>query len=192
MSSGKLRPFVVGMGGTLKPGSSTEGAVKSVLELLRQRGAESQFFGGADLDLPSYNPAAAHRDSKAQALVEALRKADAVVLASPGYHGGISGLIKNALDYTEDMSRDARPYLEGRPVACIATGAGWQGAATTLAALRSVVHALRGWPTPLGVMINTQTALSDQEDKARAEAVTQQFHVLAGQLMSFNHSAVLT
>jgi FMN reductase len=67
----------------------------------------------------------------------------------------LPGLLKNAIDYTQDMMNDDRPYLSGRPVACIATGAGWQGVVTTLEHLRTVVHALRGWPTPLGVGINT-------------------------------------
>jgi FMN reductase len=91
----------------------------------------------------------------ARELIEALRAADAVVLGSPGYHGSLSGLVKNALDYTEVMRDDARPYLDGRPVACIATGSGWQGAVHTLDALRKITHSLRGWPTPLGLAINT-------------------------------------
>ena len=91
----------------------------------------------------------------ARALVDELRRADAVVLASSAYHGSIPGLLKNAIDYTQDLMRDDRPYLSGRPVGCIATGAGWQGVVTTLEHLRTVVHALRGWPTPLGVAINT-------------------------------------
>jgi FMN reductase len=91
----------------------------------------------------------------ARALVDELRRADAVVLASSAYHGSIPGLLKNAIDYTQDMMTDDRPYLSGRPVGCIATGAGWQGVVTTLEHLRTIVHALRGWPTPLGVAINT-------------------------------------
>jgi FMN reductase len=91
----------------------------------------------------------------ATALVDELRRADAVVIASSSYHGSISGLLKNAIDYTQDMMNDDRPYFSGRPVACIATGAGWQGVVTTLEHLRTVVHALRGWPTPLGIAINT-------------------------------------
>jgi FMN reductase len=91
----------------------------------------------------------------ARVLVDELRRSDAVVLGSSAYHGSIPGLLKNAIDYAQDMMNDDRPYLSGRPVACIATGAGWQGVVTTLEHLRTVVHALRGWPTPLGIAINT-------------------------------------
>ena len=63
--------------------------------------------------------------------------------------------IKNALDYAEDTAKDARPYLDGRAVGCIACAYGWQATDSTLIAMRSIVHALRGWPTPLGVAANT-------------------------------------
>ncbi len=78
-----------------------------------------------------------------------------MIVASPGYHGSISGLVKNAIDYLEETARDARPYLDGVPVGLIVTAYGWQATGSTLAALRSIVHALRGWPTPLGVTVNT-------------------------------------
>jgi FMN reductase len=112
-------------------------------------------FTGPDLALPMFEPTSGARSGQATALVEAFRQADGVVLGSPGYHGGISGLVKNALDYIEDLRDDERPYLEGRAVGCIACASGWQTAGTTLQALRSVVHALRGWPTPLGLAVNS-------------------------------------
>jgi FMN reductase len=36
----------------------------------------------------------------------------------------VAGLVKNAIDYVQDMADDSRPYLSDRPVGCIATGAG--------------------------------------------------------------------
>jgi FMN reductase len=41
------------------------------------------------------------------------------------------------------------------PVGLIATAYGWQAGGSTLAALRSIAHALRGWPTPFGAAINS-------------------------------------
>ncbi len=58
--------------------------------------------------------------------------------------------MKNAIDLLEDLRGDSRVYLDGRAVGCIVTAAGWQGCNTTLGAMRGIVHALRGWPTPLG------------------------------------------
>ena len=81
------------------------------------------------------------------------------MIASPGYHGSVSGMVKNALDYAEDLRHDERPYLEDRAVGLIAVAHGWQTAVGTLNQLRQVVHALRGWPAPLGVAINDSAGL---------------------------------
>lgn len=178
-------PFVVGLGGTLKPDSSTERAVRLVLKLAEAQGARTRMFTGADLNLPFYEPNSSTRAEGAVALVEALRAADGIVIGSPGYHGGVAGMIKNALDYVEDMSGDARPYFDGRAVGCIATGAGWQGAASTLASLRSIVHALRGWPTPLGIIVNTKTPAFDAQDNCLQDGVREQLAIMAGQLVGF-------
>jgi FMN reductase len=93
--------------------------------------------------------------------------------------------MKNAIDYIEELSGDARPYLSDRAVGCIATAAGWQGAVNTLVALRSVVHALRGWPTPLGASINTAEPLFDAEGRCVSPKVSDSVRQLAGQVLRF-------
>jgi FMN reductase len=82
-------------------------------------------------------------------------------------------MVKNALDYLEDRREDERPYLSGRGVGCVATGAGWQATVATLATLRSIVHALRGWPTPLGATVNTAPGRpEDEAERARFQLQT--------------------
>jgi FMN reductase len=150
------RPFIVGIGGTTRPGSSTESALRATLQYAQDMGASTELFGGEALSaLEVFSPEQRERTARQRAIVEAVRRADAVIFASPGYHGGVSGLVKNAIDLLEDLRGDERVYLDGMPVGCIVTAAGWQGCNTTLGALRSIVHALRGWPTPLGVTLNT-------------------------------------
>lgn len=146
---------VVGIGGSLRPDSQSERALRLALAGAEEAGAKTTVLSGADLVLPFYDPAVPDRSDAARRLVDELREADGVVLVSPGYHGTVSGLVKNALDYVEDLRRDERPYLDGRAVGCVATAAGWQAAVGTLNALRAVVHALRGWPTPLGAAVNS-------------------------------------
>ena len=146
---------VAGIGGSIRSGSQSERAMRLVLAGAEAAGARTVAISGQDLLLPFYDPAVAERTPTAARLVRTLREVDGVVLVSPGYHGTLSGLVKNALDYIEDMREDPMPYLDGRAVGCVALATGWQAAVTTLTALRSVVHALRGWPTPLGVSVNT-------------------------------------
>lgn len=153
--AGTRRPFVVGIGGTTRAGSSSETALRTALAAAAGEGAATRIFAGADLDFPMYAPERPERSPAARAFTDAIRQADAVIIASPGYHGSVSGLIKNALDYLEDLRGDPRPYLDGRAVGCIACAYGWQAGGSTLSALRSIVHALRGWPTPFGAAINS-------------------------------------
>jgi FMN reductase len=177
--------LIVGFGGTLRPGSSTERVLSHVLRQARSLGASTVLLSGEMISLPTYVPGESCRCERSAALLEALRKADAIVVGSPAYHGGISGLVKNALDYTEDMSKDAAPYFEGRAVGCVATGAGWQGAIATLNALRSVVHALRGWPTPLGIAFNTQEPLFDRDGECVMPGASKSMRLMAEQLVEF-------
>jgi FMN reductase len=81
-----------------------------------------------------------------------------VIISSPGYHGTISGILKNAIDYVQVLAEDSRPYLDGRAFGSIAVAYGWQAAGTTLTTLRSIGHALRAWPTPYGAAINALEA----------------------------------
>lgn len=156
-------PYVVGLGGTLAANSTTEKAIRTSLAGARDGGAETLFISGAELELPIYAWENKERSPAANHFITSLRKADGIIVGSPVYHGSISGLIKNALDYTQDMAADEWPYFHGRPVGAITTGAGWQGAVTTLTALRGIVHALRGWNTPMGVAINTANPMFDAD-----------------------------
>src|ERR1700678_3170582 len=97
------RPLIVGIGGTTRPGSSTERVLSQCLERIADLGARTEMLAGRALDLPLYDPHDPHRPQEAARLVELLRAADGVVVSSPGYHGGLSGRVKNALDYVEDM-----------------------------------------------------------------------------------------
>jgi FMN reductase len=169
---------VVGIGGTTRPNSSTERALRVALASAEAAGATATLFSGEDLaELPMYAPEKPERADVAQRLIAELRRADGVIIGSPAYHGSISGLVKNALDYTEDMREDDRVYLTGRACGVIATGYGWQGVVATLHTLRQIVHALRGYPTPLGAGINSlETRLGDDgtvsDEKAAFQLAT--------------------
>lgn len=144
---------IVAIGGTVSPGSATELALKVAMASAEAAGAEVALFDGSYLaDLPHYR-GPGHTLEHGAEMVEAVRAADGLLISAPGYHGTVSGLVKNALDYLEDLAGDCRPYLDGRAVGLIATAYGDQATVNTMQALRTVVHALRGWPTPMGATI---------------------------------------
>ena len=177
----KKKPFILGLGGTTNPLSSTEQALAIALQAAAAAGAETELFGSDRLmALPHYRSDPAGLNQTGKDLVALVRRADGVLLSSPGYHGTVSGLVKNAIDYIEETSADERTYLDGLPIGLIVTAHGWQAVGSTLAALRSIVHSLRGWPTPLGVGINASGGMfrdgicNDQGVSTQLEMVAQQ------------------
>ncbi|MFM9827158.1 MAG: NADPH-dependent FMN reductase [Sphingomonas sp.] len=179
-------PLVVGIGGTIGGVSSTERALNIALESAGRQGFRTRMFGGADMArLPLYDPKATSRTAEELAFVGAVREASALIIASPGYHGSISGVVKNALDLLEETSGDARPYLADMPVGLIATAYGWQATGSTIAALRSIVHALRGWPTPFAAAINTQLTKFDDAGGASEPLVAEQLALVGQQVARF-------
>jgi len=183
------RPLVVGIGGTARPGSTTDRALRLALDAAEADGARTACFDGVCLaGLPAFAPHARRRDPASHRLLAAVREADGVLLASPGYHGGVSGVVKNALDYLEDLREDERPYLDGRAVGCVVTAFGWQAATSTLLSMRSIVHALRGWPTPLGATLNTAGSLFDADGACTDPKAALQLEVVARQVTGFAHA----
>lgn len=176
-----MTPRIVAIGGTVSPGSATEHALKVAMASAEAAGAEVTLFDGSYLaDLPHYR-GPGHTLEDGAEMVEAVRAADGLLISAPGYHGTVSGLVKNALDYLEDLARDRRPYLDGRAVGLIATAYGDQATVNTMQTLRTVVHALRGWPTPMGATIRVGPDIFspdgnrlDERSRAQLELVGRQ------------------
>ena len=178
------RVLVVGIGGSRRPGSSTERVITAVLAGLESQGARTKMYSGQELLFPHYEPDAPLTPAAADYLA-AVRAADAIVLGSPGYHGGISGLVKNAVDYLEELRDDAVPYLGGKAVGCVSTAYGWQAAVSTLSALRQTVHALRGWPTPYGIAMNVADGLCSLDGRFLDARADESVGIVASQIMQF-------
>ena len=179
------RPRVLCLGGSTRPGSSSEKALRISAAAAEAAGADVELLVSRDLVLPIYDTETDERTPEAVRLVEELRKADAVLLASPGYHGSMSGMMKNALDYLEDTRADERVYLDHVPVGCIAVAYGWQATVSTLANMRVTVHALRGWPTPLGATINASGKVFDETGACVDDSARFQLETVATQAVEF-------
>lgn len=179
------RPRIVALGGNATAGGSAERLLHHALARCEALGADVALLAGEAIDLPLYAPHRSERCSRAQALLAALRDADGIIVASPAYHGTVSGVVKNALDYVQDLVSDAQPYFDGRAVGLIAVAGGWQAAGSTLATLRAITHALRGWPTPLGIAANSSQPLFDPDGMLTDDGIAQQLGMLAEQVVTF-------
>ena len=182
-------PHIVGIGGTTRPGSTTEAALRQALACAAEAGARTSLFAGTALDLPHFDPGVPERTEAARALVAALDAADGVILASPGYHGSVSGLVKNALDYVEDLREAPRPYLSGRAVGIVVCADGVQALGATLATLRGVTHALRGWPTPYAALVRAGDKPFAADGSCRDPGVTEALRTVAREVTGFARMA---
>lgn len=179
------RTRIVALGGNATTGGSAERLLRHALARCEARGADTMLFAGEAIDLPLYAPHHSERCAKAKALTGALRDAEGIIVASPAYHGTVSGVVKNALDYAQDLVSDAQPYFDGRAVGLVAVAGGWQAAGSTLATLRSITHALRGWPTPMAVTANSSQPLFDPDGLLTDEGIAAQIDIMTSQVMMF-------
>lgn len=176
---------ILAIGGSTRPNSSSEKALRIAANAAAEQGAHVTMITSRDLMLPIYDTETPDRDPKAVALTNAVRNAHGIIICSPGYHGGISGMMKNALDYIEDLSKEDPAYLHGRAVGCIAVAYGWQATVSTLHQLRQVAHALRGWPTPLGGSINASVTSFDEAGNASDAGAHEQLRTIGTQVVEF-------
>lgn len=183
----KTTARVLAMGGSTRADSATDRVLRVAADAAREAGADVTIISGRSLMLPIYDPESPDRDPAAVSFVDAARNADGLIVVSPGYHGGISGMVKNALDYFEDLrephGEEGHRYLDGKAVGCVAVAAGWQAAVSTLQQLRQVVHALRGWPTPLGAAVNSESATLSPVDSN--DPVVWQLNMVGRQVVEF-------
>ncbi len=196
LRDGHLR--VVGIGGTLREGSSSLGALRRALGAAGGAGAATELLDLRELDLPMYEPGkplAAYSEG-AKRLVEAMRGADALILSTAAYHGTLAGVTKNALDFAQFLSRDERPYFDGKVIGIVATAGGEMAGANTTGALVNVAHALRGTVAPLVVAVPLAWERSDGDGNitdevygARLESQGRMVVDLASRLASEGESA---
>jgi FMN reductase len=178
------------LGGSLRAGSVSEAVLRVCAEYAVGHGARPTLFTAADLDLPLYRPGRCPQPAVAHRLIESLRRADGLVVVTPTYHGGMSGLVKNALDYTEELAGDRPAYLDGKVVGAVAVGSSEHGTATAVAALRTTVQSLRGWVAPMAVGVNA-AELSTLDGSAAAAALradgrlARRLGILLGQVTTF-------
>lgn len=174
--------LIVGIGGTTRPGSATESALKVACDAATGDGDHLEIFDGAYLtSLPFYSGPGWSEES-AKEMVHALRNCDGLIIASPGYHGTISGVLKNALDYIEELASDDRVYLHDLPVGLIVTAHGHQAATSAMITLRTIVHALRGWPTPFGAALKIEPDSFDEDGNCLDKSIGEQLEIVGSQV----------
>ena len=138
---------VLGVAGSMREGSYSLRALTFVLQAAAARGADTSVLDLRLAKLPMYTPDAPPTDAEGHVrrATEAVGWADAFVLASPDYHGSMSGAMKNFLDYHwEEFTGKLFGYL------C----ASHEKGLTVMDQMRTAVRQCYGWSMPYGVSIH--------------------------------------
>jgi chromate reductase, NAD(P)H dehydrogenase (quinone) len=133
---------VLGIAGSLRRGSYNHALLREAAERL-PAGVEFVEFGRL-AEIPPYDADLEEGVTPAAVaeLRQAMREADAVLVATPEYNHSIPGVLKNALDWA---SRPAgQSALNGTPAAVIGASTGMFGAVWAQAETRKVLGALGG------------------------------------------------
>lgn len=131
-------PVILGISGSLRKEATNR-------KLLREA---ARLFGSctyveADLNLPLYDGDVEEAEgipTAVQTLADQIAAADAVILSTPEYNKGPSGVIKNALDWVSRT--DGAPWAD-KPVALLSAAAGRAGGERAQATLRDFLVAFQ-------------------------------------------------
>lgn len=175
---------ILGIGGSTRANSITERVLSAVLALAAEAGAQTTLASVRELDLPVYNDDVPllEQPDVIHIFLDDVRAADGFVLASPTYHGTISGALKNALDFLNVDSGVPRTYFDGRPVGLVAYGG--PSALNVLNALYHSVRGLRGMQVPTVVTV-ARGAIDDASATFTDESTRDRASQMVGEVIRF-------
>jgi chromate reductase, NAD(P)H dehydrogenase (quinone) len=128
---------VLGIAGSLRERSHNRALLRAARELLPE-GVELVEHDLRDLPFYDGDVEAAGDPESVVALKQAIRDADAVLIATPEYNRGVPGVLKNAVDWASRPPL-ASP-LTGKPVAIMGASTGRGGTARAQEQLRAALE----------------------------------------------------
>ncbi|NUQ39627.1 MAG: NAD(P)H-dependent oxidoreductase [Caldilineales bacterium] len=172
---------IVGICGSLRAVSYTRMALTEALAGARALGAETEL-----IDLRHYalvfcdgSKQEAQRAPDVARLQAQVRAAHGILLGTPEYHSGYSGVLKNALDLM------GFEELGGKVMGLVAVSGGGMGAANALNALRVVGRSLHAWVVPEQVSIAQASKQFDAAGRAVDADLAERLHAVGRQVARF-------
>ena len=145
---------VVGINGSLRVKSYTRMALRLGLRGAEIHGAQTHLIDLRDYDLPFCDGDDSHYPPDVFRLRREVGSAHGIILGTPIYHGGYSGVLKNALDL---MGSDE---FRGKVVGVVATAGGGSGD-IALNGLQTIGRSLHSWVVPNQAVIQKARHLFD-------------------------------
>lgn len=168
---------IVGIAGSLRPGSYSHQALKVAVQRVEALGAEVEILDLRSMNLPFCDGGDAYPDHPdVEKLKQAVREADALILATPEYHGSLSGVLKNALDL---MSFEE---LSGKITGMISV-LGGQSNSNALNDLRTIARWVHAWTIPEQIAIGQAWKAFGEDGKLLDESLSKRFDTFAQSLV---------
>ncbi|MBL6734069.1 MAG: NAD(P)H-dependent oxidoreductase [Candidatus Poseidonia sp.] len=139
MARSKMK--VLGLAGEYRATSKSGMLVNAALAVAAEQGVETVFWDLSEHPLPLVGEEGCWSHPNVQAFQTLLTECDAFFLASPEYHGTMSGVMKNTLDWMYDK------HVGGKVFGLMSTLGGVTNA-NTLNHMRIALRWLHGWPVP--------------------------------------------
>ena len=172
---------VAGLCGSLRPGSFTKMALQVALEGAQEAGAQTRLidlrayqliFCDGKEDESGYPPDVFR-------LRQDIQAAQGLILATPEYHGGYSGVLKNALDLM------GFEEFEGKMLGLVGVSGGGMGAFGALNNLRAVGRALHAWVIPEQASIPQAWQVFDASGHLKDNALEKRLKEVGRQVARF-------
>ena len=174
---------VLGVAGSMRQDSYSTLGLRMVLEEAKKYYSESYLLELRDINLPLYDPSGPSSNDPSfnnsnnvlEKITTALKWADALVLASPDYHGSMSGTLKNFLDYFwEDFAGKTFGYII----------ASHEKGLTVADQIRTAVRQCYGWSMPYNISINGEKHF-DSEGNLVNSTLVKRIKMLARDLVTY-------
>lgn len=168
---------IVGIGGSLRPQSYAQMALLLAAQRVEALGADVEILDLRQMQLPFCNGEDEYPDyPDVQRLRDAVSSADGLILATPEYHGSVSGVLKNALDL---MSFD---QLSDKVTGLISV-LGGQPNSNALNDLRVIMRWVHAWVIPEQIGIGQVWKAFGPDGKLLDEKLSQRFDQFAQSLI---------
>ena len=180
---------VTAISGSLNKNSKTRMALKLVLEGAAASGAETHLIDLRDYDLVFCDGDESGYPPDVFRLRQDVRQAQGIILGTPEYHSGYSGVLKNALDLMGFKE------FQGKIVGLVGVAGGTTGAINSLNGLRTVCRSLRAWVVPNQVSISQAWKMFSKDGTLHDEQLATRLLEVGREVTRFaylHHSAQAT
>jgi NAD(P)H-dependent FMN reductase len=149
-----LKLNVLGVGSSMRQGSYSTTALNMILDMTKGNEAETKLLDLRQTNLPMLYAAKDDTHEIGQ-VTELVEWADAYILATPDYHGSMSGSLKNFLDYFwSEFAGKTFGYIV----------ASHEKGLTVMDQMRTAVRQCYGWSIPYGISINPEDDFNDKKE----------------------------